>query len=78
MQGQGPQIIAAHREKVESVELDFVVVLAGVRGLKSEMPSTSSTTASPSMTNCVFRIFRAVSIQGYRPAQSCPPLENRT
>ena len=33
------------------------------------------TTASPSMMNCVFRIFRAVStIQGKR--QSWPPLEN--
>jgi len=78
VQRQPAQIVPAERQAVEGVELDFVVVLAGVQGLKSEMPSTPSTTASPSMTNCVFRIFWAVSIQGYRSAQSCPPLENRT
>jgi hypothetical protein len=77
VQRQRSEIVPAERKAIEGVKLRLVVVLAGVKALKSEMPSTPSTTASPSMTNCVFRIFRAVStIHGYRPAQSCPPLLN--
>jgi hypothetical protein len=36
------------------------------RALKSEVPSTPSTTASPSMTNCLSRFFSADSIHGKR------------
>src|SRR5215831_15088145 len=43
------------------------------------MPSTPSTTASPSRMNWVLRILRAVStIQGWRAVQSWPPLVRST
>ena len=71
------EVVAVIRKAVEGVQLGLVVVPAGVQGVEVRDASTPSTTASPSMMNRVFRIFRAVStIQGYRPAQSCPPLEN--
>ena len=71
------KIVAAERQAVEGIELDLVVVLARVKGVEVGDPVDPSTTASPSMMNWVFRIFRAVStIHGYRLVQSCPPLEN--
>lgn len=76
VQRQLPQVVAIERQDVEGVELDVIVVFPGV-ALKSDTPSTFSTTASPSMMNWLLRIFSAVSaIQGYRLVQSWPPLEN--
>jgi hypothetical protein len=71
--GSWPQILAAEREDVEGVELHLVIVPRECSALKSDTPSTPSTTASPSMTNCCSRFFSAAStIQGKRLVQSWP------
>jgi hypothetical protein len=42
VQRQLAKIVALERQDVESVELDLIVMPAGVSPLKSEMPSTPS------------------------------------
>jgi hypothetical protein len=56
------QILAIERQDVEGIELHLFVVLARVQRVEIGTPSTSSTTASPSMTNCLIRFFSAASM----------------
>jgi hypothetical protein len=67
-QRQKLKIVAIERQNAEGTELHLVVVFPcflECSALKSEMPSTPSTTASPSMTNCLYLYFSAAStIQG--------------
>jgi hypothetical protein len=60
-QGQHAEVVAAFGENIEGTELHFMIVLAPVQRLKSETPSTPSTTASPSSTKLFWRTLRAAS-----------------
>ena len=54
MQWQLAEILAVADQDVEGVELTSSSCLRECRPLKSEMPSTPSSTASPSITNELF------------------------
>jgi len=61
MQRQFAQVFAFERQDVEGIELDLGVMPAGVQSIEIGMPSTPSSTASPSMTNELERFRRAAS-----------------
>jgi hypothetical protein len=70
---QIPDIVTVANEHVEGVELNLLVVLARGRPLKSDPPSTPSSTASPSITKELWRFLSAASaMSGKRWLQSCP------
>jgi hypothetical protein len=55
VQRQFPQILAIKRQDIEGMELDLVVMFPRVQPVEIGVPSTPSSTASPSMTNEVCR-----------------------
>src|SRR5215831_15080036 len=59
--GAAIAVLTIEHQNIEGVKLDFLVPPARCRALKSAMPSTPSTTASPLMTNCRCRFLRAAS-----------------
>ena len=72
-QRQPAEVLAVADQDVEGVELDLGIVLAGVQPLKSDRPSTPSSTASPSITKDELRLRSAASvISGKRSLQSWP------
>src|SRR4029077_14698837 len=72
-QRQLAEILAVAHQTVEGVELNLGIVLATAQALKSERPSTPSSTASPSRTNDELRLRSAASdISGKRSLQSWP------
>ena len=60
-QRQSAEIVTGERHDVEGVQLHLLIVLAGMQRVESAKPSTLSTTASPSTTNCLDRFFSAAS-----------------
>jgi hypothetical protein len=64
-QRQAAQVLAVECKNIESVELHFVICFRECSAPKSEIPSTPSTTASPSITKCLMWFFSADwTIQG--------------
>ena len=61
-QRQLANVFAIDDQDIERIELHLVIVLAAVQSVEvSDLPSTPSSTASPSITNEVHRLRRAAS-----------------